>query len=182
MIQYIIFGVLSVILVFISRHSLLHISSHGFYRFFAWECILWLIIVNWRYWFTNPFSIAQIFSWIFLFYSLFLLVPAVQLMKKLGKPQENRSGETLYSFEKTSELVQSGIFKYVRHPMYGSLLFLTWGVCLKNPEIILIIISVLSSIFLYITAKTEEKEDIEYFGEKYKEYIKKSKMFLPYIF
>lgn len=102
-------------------------------------------------------------------------------MKKLGKPQENRSGDALYSFEKTSELVQSGIFKYIRHPMYGSLLFLTWGVCLKNPEIILIIISVLSSVFLYITAKMEEKEDIDSFGDNYKEYIKKSKMFIPYI-
>jgi protein-S-isoprenylcysteine O-methyltransferase Ste14 len=103
-------------------------------------------------------------------------------MKKLGKPQENRSGDALYSFEKTSELVQSGIFEYIRHPMYGSLLFLTWGVCLKNPEIILIIISVLSSIFLYATAKTEEKEDIKFFGDKYKEYAGRTKMFVPYIF
>jgi protein-S-isoprenylcysteine O-methyltransferase Ste14 len=102
-------------------------------------------------------------------------------MKKLGKPQGDRSGNALYSFEKTSELVQSGIFKYIRHPMYGSLLFLTWGVCLKNPEIILIFISVLSSIFLYITAKTEEKEDVKFFGEEYKKYIKKTKMFIPYI-
>ena len=182
MFELIIWIILSIPLFIISRRSLLHVSSHGFYRFFAWECILWLIIINCRYWFTNPFSIAQIFSWIFLFYSLFLLVPAVQLMKKLGKPQENRSGDILYSFEKTSELVQSGIFKYIRHPMYGSLLFLTWGVCLKNPEIILIIISVLSSIFLYATAKTEEKEDIKFFGDKYKEYAGRTKMFVPYIF
>ncbi len=181
MFEIVIWIILSIPLFIISRRSLLYVSSHGFYRFFAWECILWLIIINWRYWFTNPFSLAQIFSWIFLFYSLFLLVPAVQLMKKLGKPQENRSEDALYSFEKTSELVQSGIFKYIRHPMYGSLLFLTWGVCLKNPEINLIIISVLSSVFLLITAKTEEKEDIKYFGDKYKEYIKKTKMFIPYI-
>jgi len=182
MTEFIIWVILSIPIVFISRRSLLHVSSHGFYRFFAWECILWLIIVNIKFWFANPLGLAQIFSWIFLFYSLFLIIPAVMLIKKTGKRQKNRQDDTLYSFEKTSELIQTGIFKYIRHPMYSSLLFLTWGVCLKNPEPTLIIISILSSIFLYVTAIIEEREDIKYFGDKYKEYIKKSKMFVPYVF
>jgi protein-S-isoprenylcysteine O-methyltransferase Ste14 len=185
MYEFIIWIVLSIPIAVISRRSLLHITSHGFYRFLAWECILWLIIVNIKYWYTDPFCLAQIFSWIFLFCSIFLLIPAVRLMKKMGKPKENRSDipadSTLYAFEKTSELIQTGIFKYIRHPMYGSLLFLTWGVCLKNPELTLILISILSTIFLYVTAKTEEKEDIKYFGDEYRKYIKKSKMFVPYI-
>ena len=174
--------VLSVPIIVISRRSLLHISSHGFYRFLAWECILWLIIVNCRYWFANPLGLAQIFSWIFLLYSLVLLIPAVMLMKKIGKPKLDRQDDTLYVFEKTSELIQTGVFKYIRHPMYSSLLFLTWGVCLKNPEPTLIIISILSTILLYVTAKIEEREDVKFFGDKYEEYIKKSKMFVPYVF
>jgi protein-S-isoprenylcysteine O-methyltransferase Ste14 len=104
------------------------------------------------------------------------------LIKKTGKPKKSRQDDTLYAFEKTSELIQTGIFKYIRHPMYSSLLFLTWGVCLKNPEQFLIFISILSTILLYVTAKIEEREDIKYFGDKYKEYIKKSKMFVPYVF
>ncbi len=182
MIEIIIWIILSIPVIIISRRSLLHVRTHGFYRFLAWECILWLIIVNIKYWFTDPFCLTQIFSWIFLFYSIFLLIPAVMLMRKMGKPKESRQDSTLYGFEKTSELVQTGIFKYIRHPMYGSLLFLTWGVCLKNPDTIIILISILSSVFLYVTAKTEEKEDMNYFGVQYKEYIKKSKMFIPFIF
>jgi len=186
MFEFIIWIVLSIPVIIISRRSLLHFKSHGFFRFLAWECILLLIIVNIKYWFTDPFSIAQIFSWIFLFYSLFLLIPAVKLMKKMGKPKESssaiRTDSTLYAFEKTSELIQTGIFKYIRHPMYGSLLFLTWGVCLKNPENTIIIISILSTLFLYVTAGAEEKEDIKYFGEIYKEYAKRTKMFVPFIF
>lgn len=178
----IIWIVLSIPLVVISRRTLLHPQSHGFYRFLAWECILLVIIVNIKFWFTNPFGLVQIFSWIFLFYSLFLLIPAVMLLVKIGKPKLNRTDNTLYSFEKTSELVQTGIFKYIRHPMYGSLLFLTWGVCLKNPGTIIILISILSSVFLFVTAKTEETEDIKFFGEEYIKYIRKSKMFVPFIF
>jgi protein-S-isoprenylcysteine O-methyltransferase Ste14 len=182
MIEIIIWVILSIPVIIFSRRSLLHVTSHGFYRFLAWECILWLIIVNIKYWFADPFCLAQIFSWIFLFYSIFLLIPAVKLMNKTGKPKESRKDSTLYAFEKTSVLIQTGIFKYIRHPMYGSLLFLTWGVCLKNPETIIIIISILSTIFLFVTAKTEEKEDIKYFGEIYKEYSKRTKMFVPFIF
>ena len=37
-------------------------------------------------------------------------------------------------------------------------------------------------VMLYITAIFDEKECIVYFGDKYKEYMKRSKMFIPYIF
>ncbi|RPI17558.1 MAG: isoprenylcysteine carboxylmethyltransferase family protein [Ignavibacteriae bacterium] len=182
MIEFIFFIILSIPIIFLSQRSLMHPLSHGFYRFFSWECILWLFINNYKYWFVNPFSIAQIFSWILLIISLFNLIPAIMLMKKIGKQNKERSDSSLYSFEKTSALIQTGIFKYIRHPMYSSLLFLTWGICLKNPELFPIIISVLSTIFLFITAKIEEKEDILYFGNTYKEYMKRSKLFIPYLY
>jgi protein-S-isoprenylcysteine O-methyltransferase Ste14 len=182
MIEYICFGALSVPLILISRRSLLNPKSHGFYRFFSWECILLLLIVNYKYWFVNPLGTAQIFSWIFLIYSLILLIPGITLMKKIGKPATDRQDHTLHKFEKTTELIETGIFKYVRHPLYGSLLFLTWGICLKNSVLSLIVISILSSIFLFVTAKIEERENIGFFGERYIDYIKRSKMFVPYLF
>jgi protein-S-isoprenylcysteine O-methyltransferase Ste14 len=103
-------------------------------------------------------------------------------MHKLGKPGKKREDENLYSFERTSELVTQGIFKYIRHPMYSSLLFLTWGIYLKNPTFFLLIPALLSSVFLYLTALFDEKECIRYFGDKYREYMKTSKMFVPYVF
>jgi protein-S-isoprenylcysteine O-methyltransferase Ste14 len=103
-------------------------------------------------------------------------------MKKIGKPATDRQDHTLHKFEKTTELIETGIFKYVRHPLYGSLLFLTWGICLKNSVLSLIVISILSSIFLFVTAKIEERENIGFFGERYIDYIKRSKMFVPYLF
>src|SRR3989304_5461070 len=98
MIEYVFFAALSIPLIFISRRSLIDPKSHGFYRFFSWECILWLLIVNYRYWFVNPLGTAQIFSWIFLVYSLLLLVSGAALMKKIGKPNDNRQDNTLYKF------------------------------------------------------------------------------------
>lgn len=182
MIVFIIWIALSIILVIISRHSLLHPLSHGFYRFFSWECILWLMLNNYIYWFVNPFSLKQVFSWIFLFSSLFFIFPSIKLFKKTDRHKAARQDKTLYNFEKTTGLIKTGIFKYIRHPMYSSLLFLTWGISLKNPGMSIIIISILSSIFLYATAKCEEREDVLYFGNIYKEYMKQSKMFIPFLF
>jgi len=103
------------------------------------------------------------------------------MLKKVGKPAKIRGEETLFEFEKTSELVDTGIFKTIRHPLYSSLIFLTWGIFLKQPTAFLLVISVLSTVFLYLTAISDEKECIRYFGEKYVEYRKRTKMFIPMV-
>lgn len=72
-------------------------------------------------------------------------------------------------------------FGWIRHPLYGSLILLTWGVFLKNVTLPLLIISILSTVFFYLTALYDEKECIQYFGEKYRTYMKHSKMFIPFV-
>ena len=177
----IIFGLLSLPILIMSWRSLFHITSHGFYRFFSWECIIWLFVNNYKFWFVNPFCIKQIFSSIFLLLSGYLVIRGAILLIKIGKPVPNRDNKMLYPFEKTSELVDKGVFKYIRHPLYSSLLFLTWGLFLKNTLSGLLFIAVLSTIFLYLTAIFDEKECIKHFGDKYHEYMKRSKRFIPFI-
>ena len=177
----ILFGILSLPVIIISWRALLNIKSHGFYRFFSWECIIWLFVSNYKFWFVDPFSIKQIFSWLFLLFSGYLVIAGVMLLKKSGKQGKNRDEKELYQFEKTSELIDQGIFKYIRHPLYSSLLFLTWGIFLKNTTDLLFFMALLSTTFLFITAIFDEKECIKFFGEKYNEYMKRSKRFIPFI-
>jgi len=175
------FGLCSIPLILISWRTILNPASHGFYRFLSWECILWLFLNNYRFWFYNPLSVWQILSWIFLFISVYMVIAGVILLKKSGKPSDKRDERTLYAFEKTSVLIDFGIFKYIRHPLYASLLFLTWGIYLKNITASLLLISVISTILLYITALLDEKECLLFFGDSYKEYMKKSKRFIPFV-
>ncbi len=123
--RYIIFGILSILILIVSWRTLFTLKSHGFYRFLNWECIGWLFATNYKYWFINPFGYKQILSWIFLALSGYLLIIGVVQIKKIGKPGNNRKDKTLYQFEQTRELIDTGIFKYIRHPLYSSLLFLT---------------------------------------------------------
>jgi protein-S-isoprenylcysteine O-methyltransferase Ste14 len=181
--RFILFGILSIPVIILSRRTLFDLKSHGLYRFLSWECIIWLLASNYRYWFTDAFSLQQIISWIFLVASGYLVIAGATLLTKKGKPgNRERENSTLYGFEQTSELVDSGIFRYIRHPLYSSLLFLTWGIFLKSPTLFLLFISALSTLFLILTALFDEKECVRVFGDAYREYMRRSKRFVPFLF
>ena len=129
-----IFAILGILIIGVSWRTIFNVRSHGFYRFLSWLCIAWLLANNYRDWFSNPFSIRQIVSWIFLIISGYLVIAGVILLKQRGKQTTRRDEPTLYPFEQTTKLVDKGIFHYIRHPMYSSLLFLTWGIYLKRPS------------------------------------------------
>jgi protein-S-isoprenylcysteine O-methyltransferase Ste14 len=179
----VLFVVASAGIVYISRASLRAPRSHGFYRVFAWEAILALILLNLEYWFRDPFSLPQVISWILLLASAFLVVHAVHLLRIIGKPDAQRSDDAAtIGLEKTTHLVSVGAYKYIRHPMYSSLLFLAWGVFFKDLSWLSGILTLAATAFLVATAKVEEAEDIRFFGTAYQTYIKQTKMFIPFLF
>lgn len=173
--------IFTLIIIYVSKNSLKNNSTHGFYRFFVFESIAVMIILNIPYWVVDPFSLTQIISWIMLFISLYYLYQSYYFLKKFGSAGKREEETVNFKFENTTKLVEEGIYKYIRHPMYGSLLFLCIGVLLKNINIYTIILGLTAFIFLILTAKTEEKENIKYFGNSYKDYIKRTKMFVPFI-
>ena len=86
MIRVIIFAIVSAFFVFISRKSLLSARSHGFFRFFAWESILALVLLNVLQWFANLFSPLQLISWVCLFISLFLALHGIHCCGPSANP------------------------------------------------------------------------------------------------
>lgn len=186
MLRVLIFAVVSAALVYVSRASLRVPGSHGFYRFFAWESILALIFLNFvsfRQWFDDPFSVRQLISWVLLIGCIVPGLYGVNLLRGQGKPVAERTDDApLVWIEKTTELVTTGVFKYIRHPLYCSLLLVTWGVFFKRPSWVAGGLALCATAFLLATAKAEELENILYFGDAYREYMQHSKMFIPFVF
>lgn len=182
MLKLFVFIVVSAVIVYASRGSLRVPRSHGFYRFFSWEAILVLLLLNLNLWFRDPFSWHQIISWIFLSVSAFLPIHAVQLFKRIGKQDARRDDAPMLEFEKTTTLITVGAYHYIRHPMYSSLLFLGWGVFFKEPSLLTGVLALLASGFLVATARIEEAENIRFFGAAYQAYMKQTKMFVPFLF
>ncbi len=182
MIRWGIFVIGSVWLLYISRTSIRSLRSHGFYRFLAWEFMLGLLLINIGHWLEHPFRPLQIISWLLLIFSAFLVLNAVYLLKKAGHQGMQHDDPTLIGFEKTTTLVTTGIYRYIRHPMYASLLYLAWGIYLKNVSVLSTILILISTLLLILTARTEEKENLLFFGESYRNYMRRTKMFLPFFF
>lgn len=182
MIRIIVFFLASIFLIAVSRKSLFHPGAHGFYRFFAWESILALALINVPYWFTDPLALKQLASWLFLCISLLLVAHGVYLLKLVGKPTHVRTDDKLIAFEKTSVLVTVGAYKYIRHPIYSSLLFLTWGVFLKYLTWPGVVLALFSTCFLFLTAKRDEAECLDHFGDEYRTYMQGAKRFIPFLF
>ena len=181
MIRIILFVLGSIFFLYISRRSLLNPKSHGFYRFFVFEGILALVLLNHPYWFSDPFSIVHIVSWLLLGTSIYFIVQSLLMLKKQGGHAERKDTPENLPFENTVNVVDDGLYRYIRHPMYGSLLFLGWGAFLKNSTPFTFGLVLFVTGGLVVVAKVEERENIRFFGSDYKAYMKRSKMFIPWI-
>ncbi len=146
---------------------------HGIARFFAFESVFILVLLNYRVWFINPFSPFQIISWILLILSAYVVITGYLLLKRKGNPDSN--------FENTSVLVKSGIYGYIRHPLYLSIFLLGTGVLLKDARQVQFVLGIINLIALFFTARIEEKEMISKFGDEYLDYMKNTWMFIPFV-
>ena len=146
---------------------------HGIPRFFAFEGLLLLGLLQWPVWFKDPLAFRQIISWLFLLASIYYVFASVILYHRHTNHGQN--------FENSTRLVTTGLYRYVRHPMYGSLLFLGWGMFLKDVSLVPVIIITIISIAVFLTCKVEEREMISRFGDEYRDCMKKTKLWIPFV-
>lgn len=76
-------------------------------------------------------------------------------------------------------LVTDGIYKYIRHPQYTGFLLIPLGMIFEWATIPLLIMYPILVIIYYRLAKKEEQDMIKEFGDDYKEYMKRTNMFIP---
>ena len=147
---------------------------HGFHRFFAFESLCALVVIQSTNWFTAPFSTHQVVSWLLLAGSLALAIHGFWILRIVGKP----SG----GIEQTTILVSKGAYRYIRHPLYCSLLLGALGATLKYFSITAIALALIAMTFVVLTALTEEHENLARFGAAYAAYRDRTWMFVPWIF
>jgi protein-S-isoprenylcysteine O-methyltransferase Ste14 len=182
MIRIAVFALISVPILWVSRRSLGHPESHGFFRFLAFEAILALLMVNAPRWFADPFGARQLASWCLLGLSLLFVVWGFALLRRLGGFSPAVEASSSFDREGTGRLVTTGIYRHIRHPMYSSLLFLTWGAVLKSITVGSVLLGVATSLALTATAKSEEAENVARFGHAYREYMSRTRRFVPFLY
>jgi len=168
------FALLSALAVAASLHAWRTRQAYGFYRFFAFECLALLITWNAGHWFHDPFSRQQIASWTLFVVGTALAAHGSYLLRAVGMSQRR-------VIEETRTLVEVGVYRYIRHPLYASLMIFAWGVYLKGVDWASAILALAASAFLAATARNEEEHNINRFGGAYSEYMDRTKMFIPFL-
>jgi len=167
----------------LSWRPLRDLHSHGFYRFFAFEMLAALILLNVPMWFRDPLSARQLVSWFLAAVSIGLAIEGFRLLRAIGRPAPTVARSTNLAFENTTTLVEVGLYRFIRHPMYASLLALVWCADLKNPFAIGgVVLALSASGLLVATAVAEERENLARFGAAYSDYMKRTRRFVPFLF
>ena len=78
------------------------------------------------------------------------------------------------------QLITTGAYRYIRHPMYASVITMMFAVLVATPTLIELLFFTMLIVVLVLKAKREE---ILWCGhdEAYIEYKKSTKLFIPYI-
>jgi protein-S-isoprenylcysteine O-methyltransferase Ste14 len=87
-----------------------------------------------------------------------------------------------FQTETQSELVVSGMYRFVRHPLYfGTLIFIA-GLYLLFPTESMLVVLIISYVYIWIGSRLEEQKLRDLYGESYTAYARKVKSLIPYVY
>jgi len=85
------------------------------------------------------------------------------------------------SIKENAELITSGPYKYIRHPIYAGVILAMLGSALVGDAVWLIAIIIFLPYFILVSARKEEQNMTKLFPAEYPEYKKKTKMVIPFV-
>ncbi len=104
------------------------------------------------------------------------------IMNIMGRFNLGRNWANQIKIYEEHTLVQTGMYKIVRHPLYASIIFMFYGACLVYKNLLCFTAVTLVFIpFMYYRAKQEETLLTSWFPE-YTVYRQKTGMFFPKLF
>jgi protein-S-isoprenylcysteine O-methyltransferase Ste14 len=101
----------------------------------------------------------------------FALWARMHLGRNWGIPMSLRQGH---------ELVTSGPYAYVRHPIYSGLMLAMIGSVLAVGLVWLALL-VISFVYFLVSARTEEKMMVAQFPDAYPAYRQRTRMLIPFV-
>jgi protein-S-isoprenylcysteine O-methyltransferase Ste14 len=80
------------------------------------------------------------------------------------------------------KLVKTGLYGYVRHPLYFGVILMLFGAVLFLPNVPMLLFVMVSLVYLPIGVTLEERKLVAEFGVQYQAYQREVKMLFPFIY
>lgn len=84
--------------------------------------------------------------------------------------------------EAKPELVQIGMYRYVRHPLYFAMIILILGLFLLLPTQKMGLVLLISYVYILVGYRLEERKLVAVFGQEYTSYQNRVKAIIPYLY
>ncbi len=105
-----------------------------------------------------------ILGWVILLLGYLFMAVAMMTLRRRGKTAAGRD------FVHTRQLVTTGIFSFVRHPLYLGWMMMYLSVIFFNPHWLVILLGVFGCLVMVLITKQEDQTLRVKFGEPYQEY------------
>lgn len=141
----------------VKNRMTVQIIKYGGGTLFILQVLLASLFYNWL-----SISAVTYLGWIVLFVGFgFFILPVWNLRKKAP-------GDHILT---TTDVVESGLYSVVRHPMYLGWLLIISGLVLMSLHVVTILLGLPSMALAYQSMLIEEKMSREKFGESYTDYM-----------
>jgi len=116
------------------------------------------------------------------YFGLFLLIVG-SAVSVTGRAQLAKFGSGVLHIEDDHRLITTGMFGYIRHPVYAGGILGHVGIYMAFRSVImLILVSTLYFIVIRHRMLFEEEMLVEEFGDEYREYMKRTKRLIPLLY
>jgi len=120
-------------------------------------------------------SWQDVFSW------YFRVVVFVILLLVAGYFAQRAHKKVFHEERKELMVIDTDVFAIIRHPMYFGSILTYLGFVVLSASVIALVIFFIVVIFYYYLCRYEEKLLIEKLGDKYRNYMEKVPMLIPWI-
>lgn len=79
-------------------------------------------------------------------------------------------------------LITDGVYSHIRHPLYLGEISRNIGFALIFASLYGLVLMIIASVFLIMRIRIEERMLIGQFGKEYRDYMRKTKKLIPYIY
>lgn len=179
------FGLLHSVLASLSLKSFLQRISGRYFRYYrliytflAFGMLIFLLLYQ-----TSHRSILLFSSRLVFIAGIPLAVLGLYIMGVcIKKYFANLSGVDVFT-KNTQPMVLEigGLHRYMRHPLYAGTLLFMWSLFLLFPYLSNLIVCVVSTAYVLVGIRLEEKKLVMEYGDRYKAYASKTPKLIPHL-